>query len=67
MMIRELGKLLLQGGVRVAVASLATLCIAGVLYLVATHVQSEKRTFVEVSTKPSCLPSHCRAKAPGGR
>jgi hypothetical protein len=51
MMIR-LAKLLLQRGARVVVASLATLCIAGVLYFVATHVQSEKRTFAEASAKP---------------
>ena len=66
-MVIQLGKLLLQGGVRVVVASLATMSIAVMLYVLATRVQSEKRTIAEALAKPSCLPSHCRAKAPGGR
>ncbi|MCP1971785.1 hypothetical protein [Bradyrhizobium elkanii] len=49
---------------RVAVACLATVGDAGVLYLLATHLRSEKRTVVEASAKPSRHPAKAEQKHP---
>jgi hypothetical protein len=66
-MLRALGQLLLRGGVSVGVGALTALCIAGVLSLVATHLQPKKQAVAEtIAPKSGCIPTRCRLKMNGG-
>ena len=68
MMLRPLSRLLVRGGLSVAIGSLTALCIAGTLYFAATHFRPEKKAMAEAMAKPSgCMPSRCRAKPANGR
>ncbi|MCK1541598.1 hypothetical protein IVB12_06285 [Bradyrhizobium sp. 179] len=67
MKLRPLGRLLFQGGVRVAVASLTVLCIVGGLYITVVHYRPEKKTVAEATLKSGCMPSHCRPKVSAAR
>ena len=57
----RLGKLLINGGVRVAGMSLAVLCTLGSIYIAAIHFGPERK-LPAASTEPGCMPSHCRPK-----
>jgi hypothetical protein len=60
-------KLLFQGGVRVAAASLTVGCIVFGLYVTVVHVRPQTKTIAEATPKSGCMPSHCRPKVSGAR
>jgi hypothetical protein len=67
MKLRALGRLLFQGGVRVAVASLTVLCIVFGLYVTVVHVRPQTKTVAEAAPKSGCMPSQCRPKVSSAR
>jgi hypothetical protein len=60
---RALGRLLLQGALRVALVAVATACVVGFLSLIARASQAPGQTLAGAkASSRACMPSHCRAK-----
>jgi hypothetical protein len=62
--LKALGRLLLQGSLRVALVAVTTAGVAGFLSLVARSAQLPEQTVVATKAPSrACMPSQCRAKA----
>jgi hypothetical protein len=60
---RALGRLLLQGALRVALVAVATAGVVGFLSLIARASQLPSQTLANAKAPTrACMPSHCRAK-----
>jgi hypothetical protein len=60
---RALGRLLLQGALRVVLVAVASAGVVGFLSLIARASQSPGQTLADAKAPSrACMPSHCRAK-----
>lgn len=63
-MLRALGRLLLQGGLRVALVAVTTAGVIGFLSIVAASSRAPLWTPADARVASrACMPSQCRAKA----
>ena len=61
---RALGRLLLQGALRVVLVAFTTAGVVGFLSLIARASQSPGQTLADAKAPSrACMPSHCRARS----